>query len=126
MTYNTLQFTLQLKSQREKTVIILLIIAGLIFCGISVYFFYKANYYCACTRAGKCDNPVNQYWLAAIAMAIISLVFCCLALHVELGTLLWLTLMGSCFLGGYISVKTNEKRRCNAKAVNALLKAEAN
>ena len=120
-----MQFTLQLKSQREKTVIILLILAGLIFCGISVYFFYKANY-CACTRAGKCDNPVNQYWLAAISMAIISLVFCCLALHVELGTLLWLTLMGSCFLGGYISVKTNEKRRCNAKAVNALLKAEAN
>jgi len=121
-----LQFTLPMESPREKIVIILLIIAGLIFCGLSVYFFYKANY-CACTQAGKCDNPVNHYWLAAISMAVIALVFCCLALHVELGTLLWITLMGSCFLGGYISAKTNRKRRCKkTKAVNALLKVEAN
>ncbi|WP_213610927.1 hypothetical protein [Pseudoalteromonas sp.] len=106
--------------------IILLIIAGLIFCGVSVYFFYKANY-CACTRAGQCDNPVNQYWLAAIATALTSLGFCCSALHVELGTLLWLTLMGNCFLGGFISVKANKKRRCkNTKEANALLKVEAN
>ena len=106
--------------------IILLIITGLIFCGVSVYFFFKANY-CACTQAGNCDNPVNHYWLAAISMALISLGFCCLALHAELGTLLWLTLMGNCFLGGFIGVKTNKKSRCSkAKGANALLKAEVN
>jgi len=58
---------------------ILLILTGLIFCGASVFCFYKANY-CACTRAGQCDNPVNHFWLGAITCALISLTFCCLAL----------------------------------------------
>jgi len=100
---------------------ILLILTGLIFCGASVFCFYKANY-CACTRAGQCDNPVNHFWLGAITCALISLTFCCLALHVELGTLLWLILMASCFLGAFISAKQSQKRKCtNAIKVSALL-----
>ncbi|AQQ00368.1 hypothetical protein H5119_17775 [Pseudoalteromonas sp. SG45-5] len=91
--------------------IISLIIGGLIFCGVSVFCFYKANY-CACTRAGQCDNPVNHYWVGAMFSALISLALCCLALHVEWGTLLWLILMGSCFLGAFISSKQYQYKQC--------------
>lgn len=106
--------------------IISLIVAGLIFCGASVFCFYKANY-CACTQAGQCDNPVNHYWLGAMLSALISLAFCCLALHVELGTILWLTLMGSCFLGAFISAKKSNQRKCtNTTQADALLVNETN
>jgi hypothetical protein len=101
--------------------IISFIVAGLIFCGTSVFCFYNANY-CARNRAGQCDNPVSCYWLGAILSALISLAFCCFALHAELGTLLWLTLMGSCFLEAFISAKQNKKTVCKKlMAVNALL-----
>ncbi|KTF14658.1 MULTISPECIES: hypothetical protein [Pseudoalteromonas] len=106
--------------------IISLIIAGLIFCGASVFCFYKANY-CACTQAGQCDNPVNHYWLGAMLNALVSLALCCIALHVELGTLIWLTLMGSCFLGAFISAKQSKKRQCSkTNSANALLTSETN
>ncbi|ATG57293.1 MULTISPECIES: hypothetical protein [Pseudoalteromonas] len=104
--------------------LIVLIMVGLIFCGASVFFFYKANY-CACTQAGQCDNPVNRYWLGAMLNAVVSLIFCCTALHVELGTLLWLVLMGSCFLGAFISAQANQKRQCiKAKREDDLLTNE--
>ena len=77
---------------------IALIIAALMLCGVSVHYFCKANY-CACTKAGDCDNPVNHYWLGAMLSAVLSLLLCCVALHVEKGTLLWLVLMTSCFSG---------------------------
>ena len=106
--------------------VILLIIAGLIFCGASVFCFYKANY-CACTQAGQCDNPVNHYWLGAMLSALVSLAFCCIALHVQQGTLLWLTLMASCFLGAYISAKREKLKRCKkANSTSALLTNEPN
>ena len=106
--------------------IILFIITGLIFCGASVFCFYKANY-CACIQAGQCNNPVTHYWLGAMLNALISLGLCCFALHVELGTLLWLTLMGSCFLGAFISAKQTKKRQCSkTSSTNALLAGETN
>nr|WP_247664667.1 hypothetical protein [Pseudoalteromonas sp. MMG010] len=96
------------------------------FCGASVYCFFKANY-CACTKEGDCDNPVTHYWLSAITSAFASLALCCIALHSQYGTLLWLTLMISCFLGGYISAKTNKiKRKKNTKPTSALLTNELN
>ncbi|GAB0111386.1 hypothetical protein [Pseudoalteromonas distincta] len=105
---------------------ITLIITSLIFCGISVFCFYKANY-CACTRAGQCDNPVNSYWLGAMLNALISFALCCFALHVELGTLLWLILMGSCFLGAIISAKKSKYKKCKkTTSTNALLVNEIN
>ncbi|EGI71221.1 hypothetical protein PPAR_a2895 [Pseudoalteromonas paragorgicola KMM 3548] len=59
--------------------------------------------------------------------ALISLGLCCFALHVELGTLLWLTLMGSCFLGAFISAKQTKKRQCSkTSSTNALLAGETN
>jgi hypothetical protein len=106
--------------------ILSLITLGLLFCGASVFCFYKANY-CACTRAGDCDNPVNHYWLGAIITALSSLGFCCLALHSQYGTLLWLILMSSCFLGGYVSAKNSDlKRRKYAKSTSVLLANEPN
>ncbi|MEL0641625.1 hypothetical protein V6260_13525 [Pseudoalteromonas aliena] len=106
--------------------IISFIIAGLIFCGASVFFFCKANY-CACTQAGQCDNPVNYYWLGAMLNALTSFALCCFALHVELGTLLWLILMGSCFLGAIISQKKSKYKKCKkTTSTNALLVNETN
>ena len=90
---------------------IILIITAIAFCGASVFCFYKANY-CACTRAGQCDNPINHYWLGAMINALIALACCCLTLHAELGTLVWLILMGSCFLGAFISAKKSRMQRC--------------
>jgi|TARA_B100001059_G_scaffold72669_1_gene69951 hypothetical protein len=102
------------------------IFTALLLCGVSVYYFCKANY-CACTKAGECDNPVNQYWLGAMCSAVMSLLLCCVALHVEKGTLLWLVLMVSCFSGAFISAKRNAKKRCTkAKQANALLTNEPN
>ncbi|KPH62668.1 hypothetical protein HJP15_10885 [Pseudoalteromonas sp. NEC-BIFX-2020_002] len=89
-----------------------LIIAALAFCGASVYCFCKANF-CACTKAGECDNPVNHYWLGAILTAMVALLCCCAALHSENGTLLWLLLMCSCFSGALLSAKQSAKRRCD-------------
>lgn len=125
MTWSAQHFKL-IKNHEGKTVIILFIIAGLLFCGASVFFFCKANY-CACTRAGQCDNPVSHYWLGAIVNALISLALCCLALHAELGTLLWIILMGSCFLGAFISVKKSKYEQCKkTTSTNALLTNETN
>jgi len=109
------------------TVIVsLLIVIGLFFCSISVFFFCRTNH-CACTRAGTCNNPVNCYWLGAIISALISLAFCCLALNTQLGTLLWLVLMGSCFLGAFISQKRNKKSSLKkTTTINALLISEIN
>ena len=105
---------------------IILIITALAFCGVSVFCFYKANY-CACTQAGQCDNPVNHYWLGAMISALIALACCCLALHTELGSLLWLILMGSCFLGAFISAKKTRMKRCiKAKQGDDLLINEPN
>jgi hypothetical protein len=89
-------------------VIMSVILAGVIFCAASVYCFYRANY-CACNQAGHCDNPVNQFWLAAISNAVISLLLFCLALHVELGTLLWLTMMCGSALATVIYLKQRTK-----------------
>lgn len=108
--------------------IIGLTFAALIFCGASVFCFCKANY-CACTQAGQCDNPVNHYWLGAIANALISLLLCCAALHSEKGSLLWLVLMASCFSGALVSAKHAKKQGCKksqAKPTNALLTNEPN
>ena len=112
-----------------------LIVAALLMCGASVYCFCKANF-CACTRAGECDNPVNHYWLGAIICALAALLCCCGALHTEKGTLLWLILMVSCFSGALFSAKKSakhaEKKRCDkslnnkSKAANALLTNEPN
>ena len=109
-----------------------LIIAALAFCGVSVYCFCKANF-CACTRAGACDNPVNHYWLGAIVCALAALLCCCSALHTENGTLLWMILMTSCFSGALLSAKHSAKKRCTkaitkaqAKPADALLTNEPN
>ena len=105
---------------------IALIIAALMLCGVSVHYFCKANY-CACTKAGDCDNPVNHYWLGAMLSAVLSLLLCCVALHVEKGTLLWLVLMTSCFSGAFISAKRSAKKRCvKSKQADALLTNEPN
>lgn len=59
--------------------------------------------------------------------ALVSLAFCCIALHVQQGTLLWLTLMASCFLGAYISAKREKLKRCKkANSTSALLTNEPN
>ncbi|CAM3720381.1 MULTISPECIES: hypothetical protein [Pseudoalteromonas] len=100
---------------------IALIIAALAFSGASVYCFCKANF-CACTRAGQCDNPVNHYWLGAIIFALIALLFCCGALHTEKGTLLWLLLMVSCFSGALLSAKQSAKKRCDQSKIKKSLK----
>jgi hypothetical protein len=97
--------------------IIALLLAGVVFCASSVFCFYKANF-CACTRAGQCNNPVNHFWLAAISNALIALLFCCLALQVNVATLVWLTLMISCALGAYISSKQKQRRHCIKAAAN--------
>lgn len=105
---------------------IILILTALMFCGASVFCFCKANY-CACTRAGECDNPVNQFWLGAMLFAMASLICCCIAFHSEMGTLLWLILMASCFSGALISAKRNAKKRCDkSKPADALLTNEPN
>ena len=131
-----------------------LIIAALAFCGVSVYCFCKANFcactragecdnpvnhywlgaiVCACTRDGECDNPVNHYWLGAIVCALVALVCCCSALHSENGTLLWLLLMVSCFSGALLSAKQSTKKHCDKaitkkplKPTDALLTNEPN
>lgn len=119
-------------SKGDEAVEIGLIIAALAFCGISVYCFCKANF-CACTRAGECDNPVNHYWLGAIVCALVALVCCCSALHSENGTLLWLLLMVSCFSGALLSAKQSTKKHCDKaitkkplKPTDALLTNEPN
>ncbi|MFY8326546.1 hypothetical protein [Pseudoalteromonas sp. ZZD1] len=110
---------------------IVLIIMALVFCGASVFSFCKANF-CACTRAGECDNPVNHYWLGAIVAAFIALLCCCGALHSEKGTLLWLVLMVSCFSGALLSARHSSKKRCDksitqdTKPASALLTNEPN
>lgn len=96
---------------------VLLIIVALSFCGVSVYCFLKANY-CACHRAGQCDNPINLYWISAMLCALTSLLCCCLALPTMQATLLWSALMASCFTGAFISAKGQVqkgklKQRCN-------------
>lgn len=98
-----------------KVMTISLVLAALFFCGTSVYSFCKANY-CACTRAGECDNPVNYFWLSAIVNALIALLLCCVAVHSKEGTILWLILMASCFTGAVISAK-NSKRRCEKSKI---------
>ncbi|WP_404341006.1 hypothetical protein [Pseudoalteromonas mariniglutinosa] len=102
------------------------ILAALLLCGASVFCFCKANY-CACTRAGQCDNPINHYWLGAVVSAMLSLLLCCMALHTEKGSILWVILMVSCFTGAALSAKHSAKKRCNkAKPANALLTNEPN
>ncbi|WP_082665514.1 hypothetical protein [Pseudoalteromonas sp. H105] len=102
------------------------IAAALMLCGASVYCFCKANF-CACTKVGDCDNPINHYWLGAITAALIALLCCCAALHSEKGTMLWLVLMVSCFGGAVLSAKHSAKKRCNkTKRANALLTNEPN
>ncbi|ESP93625.1 MULTISPECIES: hypothetical protein [Pseudoalteromonas] len=99
---------------------VLLIMAALLFSGVSVYCLCKANY-CACQRAGQCDNPVNHYWLGAIIAALLALACCCFALHSEKGTLLWIVLMSSCLAGALLSAKVQKLKRCKqAKQANSL------
>ena len=83
---------------------IMLILFSLMFSGFSVYFLCKANY-CACNRAGECDNPISSYWLGCIVSSLFSLAFSCFALHSEKGTFLWLVMMTSCILGAVLSDK---------------------
>ena len=87
-----------------------------------VYFVFIKQTIVRVLVLGNVTIHVNHFWLGAITCALISLTFCCLALHVELGTLLWLILMASCFLGAFISAKQSQKRKCtNAIKVSALL-----
>ena len=83
---------------------VMLILVSLMFAGLSVYCFCKANY-CACNKAGQCDNPINLFWLGTILAALVSLAFSCFALHTEQGTILWLIMMTSCQLGAVLSAK---------------------
>ena len=100
---------------------VLLVITALIFSGASVFSFCKANY-CACNHAGKCDNPIHHYWLASILFSLIALTCCCLALHSENGTFLWMILMGSCLSGALLSARKQKLTQCDkTKPRDALL-----
>ena len=81
---------------------LLLILGALFFSGISVYCWCKASY-CACHKAGQCDNPISLYWLGCIITSVVSLMLCCFALHVTNGTMVWLLLTISCLVGVALS-----------------------
>lgn len=104
---------------------VLLILCSLVFAGLSVFSFCKANY-CACEHAGKCDNPINHYWLACVMFALISLAFSCFALHTENGTFLWIVLMTSCQSGAVMASKWQKAKTCSAKPKDELLTGEIN
>ncbi|WP_046005056.1 hypothetical protein [Pseudoalteromonas rubra] len=86
-----------------------LMFGALTFCGLSVFSLCKANY-CACKRAGQCDNPLNHYWLAAILSALLALACSCLALHTEKGTLVWILMMASCLAGALLSAQWQKRK----------------
>ncbi|KAF7771998.1 hypothetical protein PCIT_a1976 [Pseudoalteromonas citrea] len=100
---------------------IMLIVAALLFSGASVFSFCKANY-CACNHAGECDNPINHYWLASIVFSLFALACCCIALHAQNGTYLWILLMSSCLSGALLSARKQKLKQCDkTKPVDDLL-----
>lgn len=105
---------------------LLLVLSALFFSGASVYCWCKASY-CACQRAGQCDNPISFYWLAGICASMIALLLCCLALHTNTGTALWLILTLSCLTGATLSAKlSGQKQRKRIKLKGDLLVGEIN
>ncbi|WP_462173360.1 hypothetical protein [Pseudoalteromonas xiamenensis] len=101
----------------------LLLTVGLVLCGVSCFYFLKANE-CACANAKHCKKPIDFYWIAAISSAVLALSLCCLAFHSQLGSLIWLVMMAGCFSGTSWAGVRRSKRKCQkrmTKPTNDLL-----
>ncbi|CCQ11429.1 hypothetical protein PALB_23260 [Pseudoalteromonas luteoviolacea B = ATCC 29581] len=101
----------------------LLVAAALMLSGVSCFYFIKANQ-CACKNAKQCNKPIDQYWLFALISAALSLFATCFAFHSETGSLVWIIMMSSCFLGAHLAGFRKTKQQCRksrTKPANDLL-----
>ena len=98
-----------------------LLLLSLVLTGVSVYCLALTNR-CACRTPGDCNNPISLYWLAAIIASVLALLAACLAVHVPMGSLLWLLMMAACLSGAQLAGMHSVRKACKAaKSANDLL-----